>query len=151
MNEPDEPGYGISPLQYASQAFRFRRCTHQIKKRPQPVNDLATQKIERFAGFEQENRRRLKSPAHNGAGHLLQQLKVLCGEWCVCLASSKRVRHRAPKTVPEQYTRHTPPYGKFVRDGQSRSLCNFVDTGTETLLSDIPRCYAGINNRMPTL
>ena len=80
MNEPNEPGYSLSPLQYAGQAFRFCRCAHQIKKRPQPVNDLAAQEIERFAGFEQEDRRRLKSPAHNGVGHFLQQLKVLRGE-----------------------------------------------------------------------
>ena len=72
MNKPNEPGYGISPLQYAGQALRFRRRTHQIKKRPQPVNDLAAQKIERLAGFEQENRRRLKSPTHNGVGYFLQ-------------------------------------------------------------------------------
>lgn len=77
VNQLNEPGYGISPLQYAGQPLRFRRRAHQIKKRPQPVNDLATQKIERLTGFEQEDRRCLKSPAHNGVGHFLQELKVL--------------------------------------------------------------------------
>ncbi len=120
MNEPNEPGYGLSPLQYAGQPFRFCRRTHEIKKRPQSLNDLAAQKIERLAGFEQEDRRRLKSPAHNGVGHLLQQLKVLRGERYYYRAGGKRMRHRTPKTVPEQYTRHTPPYGKFGSVGQSQ-------------------------------
>ena len=77
MNQLNKPGYGISPLQYTGQPFRFRRRAHQIKKRPQPVNNLAAQKIERLAGFEQEDRRRLQSPAYNGVGHFLQKLKVL--------------------------------------------------------------------------
>ncbi len=120
MNEPNEPGYGLSPLQDAGHAFRFCRRTHEIKKRSQPLNNLAAQKIERLAGFEQEDRRRLKSPVHNGVGYFLQQLKVLRRERCCCRAGGKRMHHRTPKTVPEQYTRHTPPYGKFGRVGQSQ-------------------------------
>ncbi len=151
VNQLNKPGYGISPLQYAGQAFRFRRRTHQIKKRPQPLNDLAAQKIEWFAGFEQEDRRRLQSPAHNGVGHFLQKLKILRGERCGGRASGKRMRHRTPKTVPEQSTKHTPPYGKFGRVGQSRSLYNPLGTDTGTLLSDIRWCYADAVKRAYSL
>ncbi len=70
------------------------------------MNDLAAQKIERRAGFEQQSRRRLKPPAHNRIGHFLQELKVLRGERPGCRASGKGVRHCPPETVPEQSTRH---------------------------------------------
>ncbi len=150
VNQLNKPGCGISPLQYAGQTLRFRRRAHQIKKRPQPVNDLAAQKIERLAGFEQEDRRRLESPAHNDSRHFLQKLKVLRGERCGGRASGKRMCQRTPKTVPEQSTRHTPPYGKFGRVRQSRNLYNPLGTDTGTLLSDIRWCYADAAKRVNT-